>query len=175
MKKGYWMDVYMTYSKNSPANEYFYQSGQRAGKSLRTELIKLMPQNTYFRPSENVDKNKGTYSWTFPLAHPDMVSIEEVSNNINRHWPLGFLKWNGRVICLIHSSLMRKSRILNMQFPLCHHTLYKIAEPRMRSMSVYGITHCDIQKVIDWARKVKQAPWEDKAERVEAGVFLPEI
>lgn len=147
--------------------------------TLADQFIKLQPLDfksgkikMRFLPAKKPDTMKHR-QWDFPVAHPSMISVNEVTKYLARDNPIAFIVIEDSAFCYIHPSIYKKSEILSMGIKGLKLKIHKSAG--VESCATVQINKTQIKTVIKWAKKVKKAPWEGCKTPKKVQVIFPRI
>jgi len=116
----------------------------------------------------NPENKKQPYSF---IAMDAMLDYDDLLADLSREHPLAFIEQDD-LICgvLIHKSLLRKAEVCSLAIPksnmvLINGNLY-LTDPTKNSVR---------QEFIEWAKRIKAAPWPKDMKRQKYNVIFPTI
>ena len=110
-------------------------------------------------------------NWEFSVAHEEVICIDEVDKYVTRANPLAFVHHGGKLLFIIHQSIVVKATILKKS-PKFFGELSQAQE----TSTFFGTSTPDqIKKITEKVRGVKRAKWGKKANRQQVRVIVPKI
>lgn len=102
-------------------------------------------------------------TWDIKLSHPDLVDHQQLQEDLSVENPLLYYIREDDKYIVLHRSLVIKAHNL------------RLITPDNKDVQYVQSTELHLTKWVEWAKMVKEYPWDDKKSPVTIKCILPKV